>query len=450
LCDGVSRRDLLRAGALGGVGLTLSNLFRLQAASPGPSARPPADACILAFLWGAPSQFETWDPKPDAPDGVRGEFGAIRTRTPGALFGEHIPLLAKRTDRFTVVRTCSQSSTHHQSAAYEALTGHAPTRDAVSLTVAPDDHPNVGSVVAKLAATRSDLPPFVQLPELCHDVGNLTPGQFAGFLGRPYDPMVVEKDPNAANFNVDELTLPDGVSDDRLDGRRSLLRAVDHQALALEASAAAQSLDAYRDRACRLLTSESVRRAFDLKHEPAALRDRYGRNPLGQSCLLARRLVEAGVKLATVCSAFGGKIPQEAWDTHEDNFRKLRDRLLPPMDQGVSALIDDLYDRGLAERTLLIVMGEFGRTPRINAKAGRDHWASCYSLVLTGGGVRPGQVYGNSDRCGAYPSQGRVWTPADLCATVYHCLGVDHRAEVTDQTGKPVRVTPGEPMGELL
>jgi Protein of unknown function (DUF1501) len=450
LCDGPSRRDLLRAGVLGGLGLTLPNLLRLQNAHAASGGRPPADACILVFLWGAPSQFETFDPKPNAPDGIRGEFGVVRTRTPGALFGEHIPLLAERTDRFTVVRTCTQSSTHHQSAAYEALTGHAPTRDAVNLTVSPDDHPNLGSVVAKLAATRSDLPAFVQLPELCRDVGNLTPGQLAGFLGRPFDPMTVLKDPNAADFNVDELTLQNGVSPDRLDDRRSLLLAVDRQARALEDSGATRSLDAYEDRAFRLLTSPAVRRAFDLKHEPAALRDRYGRNLLGQSCLLARRLVESGVKLTTVCSAFGGKVPQDAWDTHEDNFRKLKNRLLPPMDQGVSALIDDLHERGLSERTLLIVMGEFGRTPRINARAGRDHWAQCYSLLMTGGGVRSGQFHGASDRHGAYPSLGRVYTPADLCATVYHSLGVDYRAEVTDSGGRPIRITPGEPMTELF
>jgi uncharacterized protein (DUF1501 family) len=445
--DGPSRRDLLRVGALG---LALPQLLRLRAARAAADRRPAADACILLFLWGSPSQFETFDPKPDAPAGVRGEFGVVQTRTPGVVFGEHVPFLAACSDRFAVVRTCTQSSTHHQSAAYEALTGYPPSRDAVNLTASPADHPNLGAVVARLAPGQNDLPRFVQLPELCHDVGNLTPGQMAGFLGRQFDPLVVEKDPNAADFNVEELTLRSGVSPERLDDRQALLKSIDRQARALEEAAEVRALDAYQDRAVRLLTSPAVKKAFDLTHEPAALRDRYGRHPLGQSCLLARRLVEAGVKLVTVCSAFGGKIPQDAWDTHDDNFRKLKTKLLPPFDQAASALIDDLHQRGLAGRTLLLVMGEFGRTPKVNAQAGRDHWSNCYSVLLAGGGVRPGLAYGASDRNGAYPAQGRTFTPADLCATVYDRLGVDPKAEVVDPAGKPVVVSRGDPMTELF
>src|SRR5262245_9018372 len=209
-------------------------------------------------------------------------------------------------------------------------------------------------------------------------------------------------------------------------------------------------MEVYQERAVKLLTSPAVKQAFDLGREPAAVRERYGRNTLGQSCLLARRLVEAGVKLVTVCSGFNGKTPQDAWDTHKDNFRKLKNELLPPFDRGVSALLDDLGERGLARRTLLVAMGEFGRTPRINKDAGRDHWHHCYSLILSGGGVRPGTVLGQSDRQGAYPVHGRVCTPADLCATVYHSLGIDYRCEMTDQTGKPGPLTRGEPIREIL
>jgi uncharacterized protein (DUF1501 family) len=442
-----SRRDLLRAGALGAAGLTLPRLLRAREAG---SHRATADACILLFLWGAPSQFETFDPKPEAPDGVRGEFGVRRTRLPGVLFGEHVPLLAERNDRFSLLRTCAQSSTHHQSAAYEALTGYPPSRDAVALTATPADHPNLGSVVARFAPGRSPLPRFVQLPQLASDVGNLTPGQFAGFLGRRYDPLALQKDPSQPGFDVAELSLPADVSAERLADRQELLRLADRQTKALEASAEAGALGVYQERAVGLLTSPAVRQAFDLGREPDPLRRRYGMHTLGQSCLLARRLVEAGVKLVTVCSGFNGKTPQDAWDTHTNNFRQLRDKLLPPLDQALSALLDDLHGRGLTERTLLVVMGEFGRTPKINKDAGRDHWHHCYSVLLTGGGVRPGLVLGQSDRQGAYPVRGRVCRPGDLCATVYRCLGIDPEGEMTDQTGKPMPLARGEPIGELF
>jgi uncharacterized protein (DUF1501 family) len=444
-----SRRDLLRAGALGAAGLSLPQLLQLREAQAAPR-RPAADSCILLFLWGAPSQFETFDPKPEAPDGIRGEFGTLRTRLPGVIFGEHVPLLAARNDRFALLRTCAQTSTHHQSAAYEALTGYPPSRDAVALTATPSDHPNLGSVAAKYAPGRSALPRFVQLPQLATDVGNLTPGQFAGFLGRQYDPLAVTKDPAAGGFNVAELSLPADVSVRRLDDRRRLLRLVDRQARALEQSAEARALGVYQERAAKLLSSPAVKQAFDLGREPAALRQRYGHNTLGQSCLLARRLVEAGVKLVTVCSGFNGKTPQDAWDTHSNNFRLLRDKLLPPLDRGLSALLDDLGQRGLGERTLLVVMGEFGRTPRINKNAGRDHWHHCYTVLLAGGGVRAGAVLGQSDRNGAYPLRGRVCSPADLCATVYHCLGIDPKHEMADQTGRPLPLTRGEPIREVF
>src|SRR5262245_40283079 len=235
----LSRRALLHAGALGT--LTLPHLLRLQEAQAA-QAQHTADACIFLFLWGAPSQYETFDPKPGAPDGIRGEFGVINTRSPGVIFSEHVPMLAARTDKFAVVKTCAQTSTHHQSAAYEALTGFPPSRDAVALTATSSDHPNVGCVVSKYAAGRQDLPGFVQLPELCYDVGNLTPGQFAGFLGRQHDPLVVNKDPNAAGFNVEELTLQPEVPVNRLEDRESLLRLVDRQSQALEQSGAARGL----------------------------------------------------------------------------------------------------------------------------------------------------------------------------------------------------------------
>jgi Protein of unknown function (DUF1501) len=303
--------------------------------------------------------------------------------------------------------------------------------------------------VSRYAPGRSKMPPFVQLPQLATDVGNLTPGQFAGLLGRQHDPLALLKDPSSPTFDVSDMTLPGDVSAARAGGREGLLRSIDKQARAMERSTEARALSVYQKRAVGLLTAPAVQQAFDLRREPAALRDRYGRNTLGQSCLMARRLVEAGVKLVTVCSGFNGKTPQDAWDTHKDNFRLLRDKLLPPFDRAIAALIDDLNDRGLMKRTLLVVLGEFGRTPRINKDAGRDHWHHCYSLMLGGGGVKPGVVLGQSDRNGAYPVQGRVCRPGDLCATVYRCLGIDHTIELADQTGRPIPLTRGEPISEL-
>ncbi|MBY0524016.1 MAG: DUF1501 domain-containing protein [Gemmataceae bacterium] len=450
LCDGPSRRELLRAGSLGALGLSLPGLLRLQQAQAAPARRAPADAVILVYCWGAPSQFEILDPKPDAPAEIRGEFGAIQTQTPGVVLGEHVPLLAQRTKHFTIVRTCRQSSTSHQPGAYEALTGFAPTRNAVSLIASAADYPNLGSVVSKFAARRSDLPPFVTLPQLISDVGNLTPGQFSGFLGRQYDPLTVQRDPNAAGFKVEEMTLPPEMSTTRLDDRQSLLRLVNGQMRALEQSATAGALDSFQDRAFRMLSKPAVQRAFDLEREKPTLRDEYGRTTFGQSCLLARRLVESGVKLVSVFSANAGKIPQDAWDTHSNNFKHLKNTMLPPFDRGVSALLDDLQRTGLAERTLLVVMSEFGRSPRINPQAGRDHWANSYSIMMTGGGVKPGQVHGQSDKIGAYAQRGRVFSTADTTATIYHCLGIDPRTEVNDQAGRPLPITTGEPMTELF
>ncbi len=443
-----SRRELLRAGALGAAGLTLPRLLAARDAHDHAPAAT-ADACILVFLWGSISQFESFDPKPGAPDGIRGEFGVLRTRLPGVLFSEHVPLLAARNDRFTLLRTCAQTSTHHQSAAYEALTGYPPSRDIVALAASPGDHPNVGSVVARYAPGNSPVPRFVQLPQLATDVGNLTPGQFGGFLGRQYDPLAVVKDPSAPGFDVAELSLPADVTPARLEDRGVLLRLVDRQARSLEESAEANSVGVYQRRAVGLLTSPAVRRAFDPGRESMALREHYGRNTLGQSCLLARRLVEAGVKLVTVCSGFNGKTPQDAWDTHKDNFRLLKNRLLPPFDRAISALIDDLWQRGLARRTLVVVMGEFGRTPRINKDAGRDHWHHCYPVLLAGGGVRPGLVVGQSDRNGAYPVRGRVCVPADVWATVYRCLGIDPGREMVDQLGRPLPLSRGAVIREV-
>lgn len=447
LCDGISRRDLLHLGALG---LTLPNLLRLQHASAGTGPATSADACVLIYLFGGPSQFETFDPKPDASADIRGEFGAIPTSVPGTLVGEHIPHLARQAHRLTLVRTCTQSCVGtHQAGTYEALTGFRHVNgDDVAIKVKTTDRPSVGSVAAKLAPGRKDGLRFVQIPEFCRDVGNITPGQFGGYLGRQYDPFFVTQDPNAAHFTIQEFALPPGVPN--LDDRQHLLNLVDRQFLALEDRAGVRDLDGFQQRALSMLKDPAVRQAFDISREPVPVRERYGRNTFGQSCLLARRLVESGVKLVTLVTPGSSINPQQTWDTHSKNFTDLKNKLLPPLDRGAATLIEDLHERGLGQRTLVVIMGEFGRTPKINDGAGRDHWNKCYSILMAGGGIRGGRVHGRSDRIGAFPGDGRVFTPADMTATIYHCLGIDPHCEVTDQLGRPLRISDGQPMRELF
>ena len=447
-----SRRQLLRIGGLGCFGLNLARLAEAEAAP----ALKPADrrsaarlqSCILLFYYGGPSHLDTWDMKPAAPREIRGEFATIATRVPGVRLSEHLPRCAAVTDRLAIVRGFHHPMRNHNAAAVEALCGRTPLKgDLELLADDANSFPCYGAAVSHLTAAPADVPAHVALPHVMYNVVVL-PGQTAGFLGAAANPFQVTRDPNAAGFSAGELILPADLPLARLEERRSLLRLVDAQRVRAERRAERAPLTAYQEKAFRLLHSERVRRAFDLSRESPRVREHYGRTTLGQSLLLARRLVEAGVRFVNVNDKVrNGQLTN--WDSHQNNFNRLKDDLLPPADRAFSALIEDLSARGLLETTLVVALAEFGRTPRVNAGAGRDHWPDCYSIVLAGGGVRGGAVFGASDRIGAYPAADSV-TPADLAATLFWRFGLDPATPIRDVTGRPYRLAEGEPLQRLF
>jgi hypothetical protein len=446
LSHSMTRRHFLRIGGLGLAGLSLPSLF--QAEADGAQAAGKIRSCILLFFYGGPCQLDTWDLKPNAPSEVRGEFKSIATRVPGIQVCEHLPRIARVMDRLALVRSMHHPMRNHNSAAVEALCGRMPLKgDLELLADDPNSFPNYGAILSYLAKSRSEVPEHVALPHLMYNVVVL-PGQTAGFLGAAFNHFQVERDPNGPQFSIAELELPGDLSLGRLENRRALLSVVDEQLRASERRARLRAMNTYQSRAFDLLRSAKVRQAFDLGQEAAAVRDRYGRTKLGQSLLLARRLVESGVRFVNVNDKIrNGQL--ENWDSHENNFGRLKNDLLPPADQAFAALIEDLTERGLLESTLVIAMGEFGRTPQINKSGGRDHWPDCYTVVLAGGGVRGGSVYGASDKIGAYPASDPV-TPGDLAATLFWRFGLDPAAHIHDLTGRPYHLADGEPIRKLF
>jgi uncharacterized protein (DUF1501 family) len=443
----LTRRQLLHVGGLGVLGLGLPDLLAAaETSSSGDAGFGKAKACILLFMWGGPSQLETWDPKPDAPVEVRGEFRPIATRLPGVHIGEHFPRLARLADRYAILRSLTHDDPAHLSSVHHILTGRlAPKPKSDADPPSRRDSPHIGSVLALLRAGHSSLPPFLTMPwVVSHPAapGGIAPGQNAGWLGAGYDPFVLTADPNAADFAVPGLVRAAEVSPERLETRNGLLARLDDDPVL-----SAGSFGACRQRALDLVTSAAARRAFDLAREPAIVRDRYGRHIHGQCLLLARRLLEAGVRL--VCVNWH-QDHRNFWDTHGDNFNQLKRRLMPPADQGFSALLEDLSQRGLLDETLVVWVGEFGRRPLITrGNAGREHHPWCYSAVLAGGGVRGGQVYGRSDRLADRPAENPV-SPADLTATVYYALGVRPDQTLRDREGRPVALTEGTPVRALF
>ncbi len=433
----LGRRQFLGTAGLAGLGFGLrpdSARAARTIATPGGRIR----SCILIFYYGGPSHLDTFDPKPDAPAEVRGEYRTIATSVPGIRVCEHLPRSARLLDRLALVRSLHHPMRNHNSAAAEALTGRTPAGgDQELLTDDPRGLPTLGSAVSYALGPRAHVLPYVALPYTLYNVVQL-PGQTPGLLGGAYDRFQVDGDPSSPNFRVAAF---DGTAD--LSDRAALLRRLDHVPLPGRATRA----EVFRVRALRLLASPEVRRLFDLSKEPERLRQRYGRHRLGQSLLLARRLVEGGVNFV---AAYDGQTNgQDAnWDSHEKLFARHR-QLIPPSDEAVSALIEDLDARGLLDTTLVVALGEFGRTPRINKNGGRDHWPDCYSVLLAGGGAIGGAVHGASDRIGAYPAADPV-TPADLAATIYWRFGLDPATEIYDQTGRPFRLAEGEPIRQLF
>jgi hypothetical protein len=446
LCDGLTRREVLRVGGLGFSGLLWSDLLRARAVAGTPAARAfgRARSCILVFNYGGPSHLDLWDLKPEAPREIRGEFDPIPTRVPGTSVSEHLPRLAAVADRYAILRSVGHPDNDHAVGTYLALTGYPHPRSrplGVEPAASPLDMPSLGSVISKLRRPDRPIFPYVTLGILSHFGNHDSMGQGAGCLGKVYDPFTV---PDGARDTSYVQALLGAGAGERLMGRRRLLHEIGRVPAPSGATAATRDHDGFTRRAYEILASPASRDAFDLAREPAGIRDAYGPSALGQNCLLARRLVEAGVPLVTVYS-----VANRDWDTHANNFKDLKEKLLPDTDRALSALLVDLERRGQLEETLVVWMGDMGRTPRINPAAGRDHWSFCYSIVMAGGGVRGGQVYGSSDRTAAYPASAPVG-PADIAATIYHALGIDRRARVTDQQGRPFAVGTGNPILSLL
>lgn len=448
----ISRRSMLRIGGLGMLGMTIPKL--LQSSEVNRQLPVRARSVIFLFQWGGPSHLDTFDLKPNAPEEIRGPLRPISSVIPGQPVSEHFPEMAKRMDRVTLIRSMTHTMKNHNSAGYYALTGQPPPSDDQRLRDSLDLWPAYGSVVDALAPSAGELPTFVSYPHTISD-GSITPGQHASFLGKRHDPFFFQNDPNGENFRLPELTLPSDLQLDRMQRRRELQKLVDRQARLLDRSLEVRGFDEYYEQAIHMLTSDKVRSAFDLESEPADLRDRYGRTTYGQGCLLARRLVEAGVKFVTVyfSKSIGGRqVNEGGWDTHGfDNTRmyEIVDKYQHPItDQSLPALLDDLEDRGLLDETLVVWVGEFGRTPKINKNISRDHWPQCYTALLAGGGVKRGYVHGASDAHGMYPDKHPV-RPEDLAASIYALMGIDPATEVHDRGNRPL-VIAGKPVWDIF
>lgn len=435
---GLNRRELLQVGYSGllGVGLPAAMSGVARAANSETSGVTPKQI-VIVFLTGAASHHDTFDMKLDAPAEIRGEFKPVSTSVPGLHVCEHLPQLAARADRYAVVRTLSHSDNNHLMSTHHVLTGEKQPGGFFDKVASRDDWPSYSSSLSFLQPRRDGIPSGVNLPTFLLQ-GPLTwPGQHAGFLGTNYDPWQISDDPNKADFKVDALSLSQGIDIERLGRRQELLGEVNRYQRRLGEVAQSRRLSSDQELAFSMLTSSRLAQAFELQREDDAVRDRYGRHMTGQSLLLARRLIQSGVP---VVQANIGRV--QNWDSHGKIFPRLKDTLLPPLDQGVSALLDDLAEEGRLDDTLVMMLGEFGRTPKINKGAGRDHWGPCFFGMFAGAGVQGGQVIGRSDVTGAYPAT-RAYSPNDVGATVYHLLGIPGDAEVHDRLNRPVRLNRG-------
>jgi uncharacterized protein (DUF1501 family) len=467
----ISRRTALQAGSIGLVGLGSNHLAALRASATGQELPdPPARACIYIFLSGGLAQHDSFDPKPEAPEGIRGEFAPIATRTPGIFICEHLPLLAKRSHLWALCRSLTHPSNDHSAGHLMMLTGRTPLPPGFDPgKPQPTDWPSIAAVAGAATDARNNLPPAVVLPErLIHYSGRIIPGQFAGLMGSRRDPWFVEASPyhstsygaypeyqfdhqergDADNrvFMAPNLSLPEGLAAGRFEGRLGLLRSVEDQRRELERQASLGGYDRYREGVISLLSDARVQQAFDVTRSDDQTQERYGRNSFGWSLLMARRLVEAGVNLVQV--NLGNN---ESWDTHGEAFPHLKEKLLPPTDRALSALLDDLEASGLLATTLIVMAGEFGRTPKIShlpqyyKLPGRDHWGAVQTVFFAGGGVRGGNVVGASDKVGGYPAADPQ-TPENMGATIYRSLGIPATAAWHDELDRPHHIYHGEPI----
>lgn len=445
-CDGITRRDFLQIGTLGAIGFSLANWSALNAV--GAAKGSDQKSAIMIFNLGAPSQLDTWDMKPDAPREIRGPFKPIRTNNPDIQISEIFPRHAKLADKFSLVR-----SVYHTAAAVHD-TGHQMLQTGRLFTGGVNT-PHAGCAIEFLKGRRTELPAHVILPEPMGPTGgNMPHGQDGGFLGKAYDPFVLNADPSKKDFKVPDLLPPAEIGEARLQRRRSLRQVVDDQVKNFEATESAKLMDANFASAYRLMTSTKAREAFDLAKEPEKVRERYGMTRFGQCCLLARRLVEAGVRFVTI-NTFITVFDEITWDIHGSkpftSIEGMRDIVAPMYDQGYSALLEDLFDRGLLDSTLVACLSEFGRTPKINPAGGRDHWPQCWTIYFAGGGVKGGRVVGKSDDIGGYPAE-RPVKPSEVVATIYHSLGLDLHTELPGPNGRPFPLVDfgTQPIAELF
>ncbi|MEI8017601.1 MAG: DUF1501 domain-containing protein [Schlesneria sp.] len=462
--DTLSRRESIRRCSLGlsGVSLASQITFKNLLASEAPMTSASSElsgsfgqakSVILFWLNGGPAQQESWDPKPAAPVEVRGPYSPIATRTPGLNVCELMPRTANLTDKIAVLRAVVTNDNAHSSSGYAMLTGipHQPLNAESVTAKSPNLHPSVDAVVRYLRPVRNGLPGSIVLPEHIWNDGNFPwPGQDAGILGRKHDPWLIHCDPDSPSFHVPALAFPHEISSTRFDQRRSLLEQVNRR---LDQTLHSPLVGQYSEeshQAIGLLSATASRKAFDLSSESTATRDRYGRSRYAQSVLLARRLVEAGVSIVRInWPRIPDKPNQGGWDTHAQHSQCCKDFLMPMMDNAYSALLEDLDQRGLLDSTLVVWVGEFGRTPRFNANGGRDHWGHVFSMAMAGGGVRGGSVHGSSDKDSAHPVEGRV-EPQDVIATVFHCLGHHPDTIIHDTLGRPIPISRGEVIHQIL
>lgn len=450
----LTRRQWLKVGGLGLLGLNARTMLQAQSASPIASV-PKAKSVVFLFQWGGPSQIDMFDMKPDAPSGIRSPLSMMSSNVPGMPICENLNRMAPLMDKVCLIRSLHHDMVNHNSAGYYALTGHRPPVDDIRLKDTLELYPGYGPVVDALAPNQHPMPTAVSFPYVISD-GSATPGQHASFLGKKHDPFLITENPASSHFRLPELSLPESIGFDRLMSRRELQKYIDASSRALDRSAMVSGMDEYYDKALAMLHSENVRKAFDIQSEPQAIREEYGLTPYGQSCLLARRLVEAGSKFITVyfSPSIGGRSKTDGgWDTHGFSDTRMYEIVneyhLPLTNQVLPAFLTDLDRRGLLEETLVVWMGEFGRTPRINSNISRDHWPHCYTALLAGAGVKSGFVYGASDNHAAYPAENPV-TPDDLAATLFHLLGIDPHTHVMGVNNRPLPISNGSVISGIL